>query len=85
MLNKGANLGLVGQFEFCECNLKNPNLEAFFKERGKIKRIWAYIDKGYSWIWVCLYNVGFKKNYGGGIFFLIFEKISYYWNYMDPC
>jgi len=26
-----------------ECNLKNPNKEAFFKERGKIRRIWAYL------------------------------------------
>ena len=23
----------------CECNLKNQNLEAFFKERGKIKEL----------------------------------------------
>jgi len=28
----------------CECNFKNPNMEAFFKERGEIKRIWAYIE-----------------------------------------
>ena len=27
-----------------ECNFKNPNLRAFFKERGQNKRILAYME-----------------------------------------
>ena len=44
MLNKGNFMsGGAIWIRMCECNLKNPNFGAFFKERVKIKRIWADI------------------------------------------
>ena len=51
MLKKGANLSLVGQFEY-ECvsiNIKNPNFGAFLKKGAK-KRIRTYIETCYCGI-----------------------------------
>ena len=46
----------------------------FFRKRAKIRRIWAYIEKCYSWIWVHLRVLVKKKIYCGGILFFSFSR-----------
>ena len=51
-----------------------------FCKRGKTKRIWAYIEKCYSEIWVS------KKKYCRSIFFSSnFQEKKPFWNFKDPC
>ena len=71
MLNKVANLSLVVGaiwMRMCECNLKKSKFGGILKKGRKFKKIWVQIEKCYSWIWVCLKSVDFKKINAGASF-----------------